>query len=211
MLRKIKESGGETPEDMLRQGNFEDGVHGVKGIEPTVIARMKEEVLHGWSEEVRGRRLVIVEGFLLFGRSVPAALRDVFDVKVLLRASYGDAKGRRERRNGYVTLEGFWQDPPGYFDKVVWPNYLEEHEDILFRSGREEAEEEKEEEEEEEEEADGPLEEAGDLGQGICFSDPRWGLERCLEWIVGVMRRDIEALNAGMKKEGLFPESLPRG
>jgi nicotinamide/nicotinate riboside kinase len=33
------------------------------------------------------------------------------------------AKQRRESRTGYVTIEGFWADPPGYFDKIVWPNY----------------------------------------------------------------------------------------
>ncbi len=34
---------------------------------------------------------------------------------------------RREARDGYVTLEGFWKDPPGYVDKIVWPNYVEAH------------------------------------------------------------------------------------
>ncbi|KAJ4124353.1 ribosylnicotinamide kinase [Fusarium falciforme] len=34
---------------------------------------------------------------------------------------------RREARDGYVTLEGFWADPPGYVDKIVWSNYVEQH------------------------------------------------------------------------------------
>ncbi|CAD6566633.1 MAG: ribosylnicotinamide kinase [Alectoria sarmentosa] len=180
VLRTIKE-GGEAPADLVRQGNFEDGVHGVKGIEPEVIERMKREV-EAWPEAVKGRKLVIVDGFLLFGQSIPAPLRDLFDIKFLLRASYEDAKRRRENRNGYVTLEGFWQDPPGYFDRVVWPNYLEEHGD-LFRFGADDP--------------DGPLDEARGSARRICFSDPHWGLERCLEWIVGVMRREIEGLDSG--------------
>lgn len=49
------------------------------------------------------------------------------DIKVLLRVSYAKAKARREARSGYVTLEGFWKDPPGYVDKIVWPNYVEDH------------------------------------------------------------------------------------
>jgi len=49
------------------------------------------------------------------------------DIKVLLRVSYAKAKARREARSGYVTLEGFWEDPPGYVDKIVWPNYVEDH------------------------------------------------------------------------------------
>jgi len=33
-----------------------------------------------------------------------------------------------------VTLEGFWEDPPGYVDKIVWPNYVKEHA-FLFHGG----------------------------------------------------------------------------
>ncbi|KAG1169336.1 hypothetical protein G6F70_006462 [Rhizopus microsporus] len=32
--------------------------------------------------------------------------------------------GLREQRQGYHTAEGYWIDPPGYFDKIVWPEYL---------------------------------------------------------------------------------------
>lgn len=56
-----------------------------------------------------------------------AALRPYLDIKFFLRASYHRAKTRREARDGYVTIEGFWADPPGYVDKIVWPNYVEEH------------------------------------------------------------------------------------
>jgi nicotinamide/nicotinate riboside kinase len=49
------------------------------------------------------------------------------DIKLFLRVSYAKAKARREARSGYVTLEGFWEDPPGYVDKIVWPNYVEDH------------------------------------------------------------------------------------
>lgn len=44
------------------------------------------------------------------------------------------ATARREARDGYVTLEGFWADPPGYVDKVVWPNYAASHA-WLFEDG----------------------------------------------------------------------------
>lgn len=49
------------------------------------------------------------------------------DIKFFLRVSYAKTKARREARSGYVTLEGFWEDPPGYVDKIVWPNYVEDH------------------------------------------------------------------------------------
>lgn len=80
------------------------------------------------SAPVRGlQRILILDGFLLFTPSVPAAFRSLLDLKILLRAPYADAKRRRESRIGYVTMEGWWEDPPGYFDKVVWPNYVEEN------------------------------------------------------------------------------------
>lgn len=56
-----------------------------------------------------------------------AVLHPYLDVKFFLRASHDRARARREARDGYVTIEGFWEDPPGYVDKVVWPNYVEEH------------------------------------------------------------------------------------
>jgi len=49
------------------------------------------------------------------------------DIKLFLRVSYTKAKARREARSGYATIEGFWEDPPGYVDKIVWPNYILEH------------------------------------------------------------------------------------
>jgi nicotinamide/nicotinate riboside kinase len=49
------------------------------------------------------------------------------DIKFFLRVSHAKAKARREARTGYVTLEGFWEDPPGYVDKIVWPNYVQDH------------------------------------------------------------------------------------
>jgi nicotinamide/nicotinate riboside kinase len=56
-----------------------------------------------------------------------AAIKPNLDIKLFLRTTYAKAKARREARDGYVTLEGFWADPPGYVDKIVWPNYVEEH------------------------------------------------------------------------------------
>ncbi|KAL2046804.1 hypothetical protein N7G274_000822 [Stereocaulon virgatum] len=144
VLRAVKgwkgDEGLEGLQGLLRQGNFEgeegpmDGVHGVKGISAGVVERLRREV-EGWEERVRrGRRIVIVDGFLLVGKSVRERIAGLCDVRVLLTARFEDAKTRRESRNGYVTLEGFWEDPEGYFDRVVWPNYVHEH-GYLFEEG----------------------------------------------------------------------------
>ena len=165
MLRGLKTGGGPVPEGLLRQGDFEGCEGGSIGRE--VLERLRADgVGTAVTDVLRGRTLVVVEGFLLFGRSVPASLTGLFDVKVLLRARYEDAKRRRERRNGYVTVEGFWRDPEGYFDGVVWPNYVGEYGGLVEGEG------------------------------GVRVSDERWGLEECLEWVVGVVRGEVEALDA---------------
>lgn len=71
-------------------------------------------------------RLCIFDGFLLYSKSMEA-IQPHMDIKLFLRVSHAKAKARREARSGYVTLEGFWEDPPGYVDKIVWPNYVEDH------------------------------------------------------------------------------------
>ena len=50
------------------------------------------------------------------------------DIKLFLLVSKAKALQRREARDGYVTLEGFWKDPPGYVEKIVWPEYVRAHE-----------------------------------------------------------------------------------
>lgn len=177
----MKEEEGDPLAGLTRQGNFEnDGVHSVQGgISTEVIERMRNEVRESWlagpAGSREGRKIVFVDGFLLFGKSVPAPLRDLFDVKILLRARYEDAKRRREGRSGYVTLEGFWRDPEGYFDGVVWPNFVGEHEGLVEVGEGE-----------------------GRFGEEVWCSDERWGLERCLEWVVGVLGREVRGGEKGV-------------
>ena len=52
--------------------------------------------------------IAIIDGFLLYAEGMKS-IRELFDVKLLLRADYATAKFRREARVGYVTLEGFWE------------------------------------------------------------------------------------------------------
>lgn len=77
--------------------------------------------------------IALTDGFLLYSDAMKD-IRNQFDVKLFLRTDYSTAKARRESRSGYVTLEGFWEDPPGYVDDVVWPNYVKDHA-FLFKDG----------------------------------------------------------------------------
>src|ERR1700761_5048331 len=55
--------------------------------------------------------IAIIDGFLLYADGMKA-IRELFDVKILLRTDFATAKSRRGARQGYVTIEGFWEDPP---------------------------------------------------------------------------------------------------
>ncbi|KAI9820705.1 MAG: ribosylnicotinamide kinase [Pycnora praestabilis] len=117
---------------------------GDSGVSASTIVRMREEV-EAWSHKGGGAELVgrdrpiaIIDGFLLYGNNIKD-VREKLDIKLLLRVGYEKAKGRREKRSGYVTLEGFWEDPPGYVDKIVWPNYVQDHQ-FLFNGEDVEAE-----------------------------------------------------------------------
>ncbi|EPS45029.1 hypothetical protein H072_965 [Dactylellina haptotyla CBS 200.50] len=99
-----------------------------------------EKRVGGWLDAVvksTGRQVenvVIVDGFLIFGEGVPAELQREFDIKFMIRTPYEKAKQRREDRAGYTTMEGFWHDPPGYFELLVWPAYVKQHK-YLFENG----------------------------------------------------------------------------
>ena len=151
----------------------------------TVNSQFMEEArlqVAAWLENGQGRgklgpekQLIILDGFLLFGESV-RSVRDILDVKLLLRAKYEIAKDRRENRTGYVTLEGFWEDPPGYFDQVVWPNYIEQH-GFLFREAN----------------VEGDVEEAAaqQLGIFVCPSNGEWSMQQMLCWAIDNVKKAL--------------------
>lgn len=105
---------------------------------------------------------------------IPALL----DTKLFLLVSRERATQRRERRDGYVTLEGFWTDPPGYVDKIVWPNYVTSH-SFLFKNG----------------DVEGALEEdvlrekgiLAQVGKGVDVD-----MTTTFEWAVETLMRELE-------------------
>lgn len=105
------------------------------------IAEMKSKV-DAWTKPGQpghdifsksGLKICLLDGFLLYSKEMEGVM-DLLDTKLFLLVSRAKATQRREARDGYVTLEGFWADPPGYVDKIVWPNYAESHA-WLFEDG----------------------------------------------------------------------------
>jgi nicotinamide/nicotinate riboside kinase len=168
-LQHIKEH-GKSPEWLVSQEDQNSvGEHGVPESE---IAKLRDEVGKLWE----GRRICVVDGFLLFSEKM-RDVRELFDVRLFLRTSYETAKRRREARSGYVTLEGFWQDPPGYVDKIVWPNYVKDHK-FLFKGG----------------DVDGELDEAvcEKVEIQVMPREAEGDMTRCLRWAAGVLEGVIK-------------------
>ena len=125
-----------------------------------------------------GLRLCLLDGFLLYAEEMRAAM-DLLDVKLFLRVSKAKATQRRGARDGYVTLEGFWQDPPGYVDKIVWPNYVESHA-WLFENGH----------------VEGALRAGAVAEQGLLVQQDKGldvDMETTLEWAVDALMERLEA------------------
>ena len=158
-------------------GDDETKAQRENGITPALVERLRAGGVPtppGSADE--RQRILILDGFLLFTPSVPAAFRSLLDLKILLRAPYADAKGRRESRRGYVTMEGWWEDPPEYFDTVVWPNYVEENRGFFV---------------------DGDVQ--GRIDDALCEKEgvKVWvgetdGLAKALTWVSGEMRRIVK-------------------
>ena len=99
-------------------------------IDLALLNKLREQAS---SSTLKDRRICLIDGFLLYPQEF-SEVRRLLDVKLFLHTDYGTAKTRRQARSGYVTVDGFWQDPPGYFDNVVWSNYVQDH-SFLFRNG----------------------------------------------------------------------------
>jgi uridine kinase len=98
----------------------------------------RQDELHKLAREIKKKfgstKIGVVDGFLLY--TYPHVER-VFDMKIFLYADKGTLIKRRSERESYITEEGSWTDPPGYFEDIVWPNYLEYNKNALENSASE--------------------------------------------------------------------------
>jgi nicotinamide/nicotinate riboside kinase len=140
-LRHVRDHGALPPELYSKE---EQNAVGESGVGDAEVQRHRDAVV-SWlggsatlPESVDVVTICILDGFLLYSdpatRSIPQSVTDLLDVKLFLRSNYARTKARREARKGYVTLESFWEDPEGYVDEVVWPNYIAAHK-WMFEDG----------------------------------------------------------------------------
>jgi nicotinamide/nicotinate riboside kinase len=132
-LRTVRAT-GRLPDGLVSQEEL--NATGPVPVDAAVVAAKAAELRDAVVAAAAGGervRFAIVEGFLLYAEDMKSVW-ELFDVRLLLASDYEQVKSRREARKGYVTLEGFWEDPPGYVDAIVWPNYIKYH-GMLYADG----------------------------------------------------------------------------
>lgn len=133
---------GVTPDDFASKED--QNAVGDSGVSEHEVRQYAEEV-KAWirrasvvgGDDHKQVTICVVDGFLLFPdpdckvgsgeRELHDVLEPLLDLKLFLPSSREKTIDRRTKRTGYVTLEGFWEDPPGYVTDVVWPNYARDH------------------------------------------------------------------------------------
>ncbi|KAI8801214.1 P-loop containing nucleoside triphosphate hydrolase protein [Cladochytrium replicatum] len=93
-------------------------------ISAEVLLQLKNRVHEAKAKRAVDRgslEIIFVDGFLMYDDD---NIVGTFDLPLFLKADYDTLMRRRKARAGYITLEGYWVEPEGYFDKVVYPNYL---------------------------------------------------------------------------------------
>lgn len=127
--------------DAIDFKKFDDYINGLKstGTSTTQIDSLESEtdlqlteeeveyfknVVNSYSHILKDKIIIFVDGFMLFHERKISSL---FDIRLFFHAKYETLKARRESRAGYNTVSGFWVDPPGYFSRLVWPEYIKSH------------------------------------------------------------------------------------
>jgi nicotinamide/nicotinate riboside kinase len=175
MLAYVKERG--RVKDGFESKEDKNAVGDVK-IDGDVVERWRASFssILGQEKNDSSLRIAIIDGFLLYSEAMKQ-IRDLFDVKILLKADHATVKMRRERRKGYVTLEGFWEDPEGYVDLVVWPNYVKDH-SFLFQDG----------------DVDGDVDQnlLDTLDISVMPKDAVEDMTACFDWACGLLSKSME-------------------
>jgi nicotinamide/nicotinate riboside kinase len=176
-LQYIKEHGS-SPSDLVSKED-QNSV-GKSGVDTAVVEDLKKRAAARFGTQSTSNNttpVAIVDGFLLLSDDMKD-IRSLFDLRLFLRTDYNTAKTRREARSGYVTLEGFWEDPPGYVDEVVWPNYVKDH-GFLFEKGN----------------VEGELNKnvLKDLDIHAMPREAQKSMTRCLEWAYEILETALDA------------------
>ncbi|KAL9583234.1 MAG: hypothetical protein Q9212_002829 [Teloschistes hypoglaucus] len=144
---------------------------------PTTLMEQMQNIFASVSGLQEGRSIGIVEGPWLYQSET---VRELLDIKILLRASQGTSRTRRfEKQDHYASEPGgtHWYTRD-YFDRVIWRNHVREHE-VLFKNGDLEAK---------------PITSICDAVGISVQPDPDMTLMEALQWVVGTVKKGCDAV-----------------
>ncbi|KAF8835547.1 P-loop containing nucleoside triphosphate hydrolase protein [Paxillus ammoniavirescens] len=133
-LKSVKQNGAIPPNHMSR-----DHLNKRQDIPVDVDTSQELKVRFeklATEQENKGVRVIwgLVDGFLLYWDK---GVIDELDIRLFLRLPQDVLKQRRHERHGlgYHTAGGtLWHDPPMYWEQIVYPAYVEAHQD-MFENG----------------------------------------------------------------------------
>ncbi|KAL8956352.1 MAG: hypothetical protein Q9193_006114 [Seirophora villosa] len=175
-LMSYSKEEGQLPPGFRSLQPEENRERALSRISPEVIENMRASLANLPSLR-DGQPVGIVDGFMLFHSET---IREMLDVKILLRASKEISKSRREEHamdvHGPAGKIGHPWDTLDYFDRVLWPNFVGEHA-VLFEDRVVES---------------SPV---SDLCEGVGIAvQPKlvMSVEEVLHWVAEVLRRKCE-------------------
>ncbi|RMZ77485.1 hypothetical protein DV738_g4344, partial [Chaetothyriales sp. CBS 135597] len=116
---------GQLPADLFSKED-QNTVGPTPDVPESLLASLREEIqswlLRGDDDSTNNNNTTTAAAANLY------ALSKLLDLKLWVSCSRRQMLDRRAQRKGYVTLEAFWEDPPGYAEDLVWPEFLREHE-----------------------------------------------------------------------------------
>lgn len=202
-----KEDQNSVGESHVSAREIEDAKARVATWVEKLLATAEGEQQRGATDGPRRQiRIYIVDGFLLYpeppltskapsttsGSTYPhsqdalthlhALTAALLDPKLFIPSTRQQTLARRAARSGYVTLEGFWTDPPGYVEDVVWPNYVRYHA-WMYKTNTSGA--------------TGEVEQFDDQacrneGIQVCPGNGTWSMPEVLEWAVQRVEKAVE-------------------
>lgn len=93
------------------------------------LRKRSEEMIQDYTRTHKERLVfMIVDGFLMFWDE--RIVRDM-DVRVFIRVPEDIARARRGSRSYYTPEGETWTDPPQYWEKIVWPAYINAHKHLF--------------------------------------------------------------------------------
>ncbi|CUM64122.1 uncharacterized protein PRCAT00001713001 [Priceomyces carsonii] len=113
--------------DIKKSQKFDNKIESLEIDSELKLSKEESKIIDDQIKEIPGIEdtvVVLVDGFMLYH---DPSICKLFDVKLFFYGSFETLKRRRESRQGYNTVAGFWVDPPNYFTDIVWPEFVKNH------------------------------------------------------------------------------------